>query len=84
MVCRAAPVVGANLGNAVASKLLNFVSVDRRLPEKRDVAERRSDFGEIYRDFARDGAGEQGGDVRSAASRIVRPTARCKTTFPTG
>ena len=57
----AAPVAGAKLGKAVANKLLNFVSVDRRLPEKRDVAERRSDFGEIYRDFARDGAGEQAG-----------------------
>ncbi len=35
----------------MAEKLLKFVSVERHTPEKRAVAERRDDFGEIYRDF---------------------------------
>ncbi|MFQ5785787.1 MAG: NAD(P)-dependent oxidoreductase [Alphaproteobacteria bacterium] len=43
----------------MAQGLLKFVSLDRHPPEKRAVAERRGDFDEIYRDFARDHAAEQ-------------------------
>ncbi|MEL6678000.1 MAG: NAD(P)-dependent oxidoreductase [Pseudomonadota bacterium] len=39
--------------------MLKFVSVDRAMPEKRDVADRREDFGEIYREFAEAKAAEQ-------------------------
>ncbi len=43
----------------MAEKLLKFVSVERHTPEKRAVAERRDDFGEIYRDFAAQAGAEQ-------------------------
>ena len=43
----------------MAEKLLKFVSVDRHTPEKRAVAERRVDFGEIYRDFDAQAGAEQ-------------------------
>ena len=36
----------------MAEKLLKFVSVCRAMPEKRQAAERRADFDEIYADFA--------------------------------
>ena len=36
----------------MAEKLLKFVSVSRAMPDKRQAAERRADFGEIYADFA--------------------------------
>ena len=36
----------------MAEKLLKFVSVSRAMPEKRQAAERRADFGEIYTEFA--------------------------------
>jgi glutamate synthase (NADPH/NADH) small chain len=36
----------------MAEKLLKFVSVSRAMPDKRQAAERRTDFGEIYADFA--------------------------------
>jgi glutamate synthase (NADPH/NADH) small chain len=37
---------------AMAEKLLKFVTVQRAMPEKRPAAERRTDFGEIYAEFA--------------------------------
>ena len=43
----------------MAEKLLKFVSVERHTPEKRAIAERRDDFGEIYRDFDPDDGAEQ-------------------------
>jgi glutamate synthase (NADPH/NADH) small chain len=43
----------------VPQKLLKFVSVEKAMPEKRLAAERRRDFGEIYRDFAAEAAAEQ-------------------------
>ncbi len=41
------------------NKMLKFVSVDQRMPDKRDVDARRRDFGEIYGDYSTDGAEEQ-------------------------
>jgi glutamate synthase (NADPH) small chain len=41
------------------NRLLKFVSMDQAMPSKRAVAERRSDFDEIYRDYAREKAAEQ-------------------------
>lgn len=39
--------------------MLKFVSRDRETPPKRDAAERREDFGEIYRQFAANSAAAQ-------------------------
>ena len=39
--------------------MLKFVSVPRDMPTKRAVSERRADFDEIYREFAREKAAEQ-------------------------
>ena len=43
----------------MAQKMLKFVSVEREMPGKRDAAERREDFGEIYREYAKEKAEEQ-------------------------
>ncbi len=40
-------------------KMLKFVTVERDMPEKRSVSERREDFGEIYREYADAKAAEQ-------------------------
>lgn len=40
-------------------RMLKFVKVGRDMPGKRGVAERRRDFGEIYREFAAEKAAEQ-------------------------
>ncbi len=40
-------------------RMLQFVDVPQQAPPKRDVAERREDFNEIYRDFAEQQAGVQ-------------------------
>ena len=40
-------------------KMLKFVSISRDMPVKRAAAERRQDFGEIYREFAAAKAAEQ-------------------------
>ncbi len=40
-------------------KMLKFVSVERQMPSKRDAGERREDFGEIYREYAKAKAEEQ-------------------------
>ena len=40
-------------------RMLKFVKVGRDMPGKRGVAERRKDFGEIYREFAAEKAAEQ-------------------------
>ena len=39
--------------------MLKFVTVERDMPEKRDVDERREDFREIYGEYAREKAAEQ-------------------------
>jgi len=44
---------------AMAERMLQFVSRPQAMPDKRAVAERRSDFGEIYKGFARERAEEQ-------------------------
>ncbi len=41
------------------NRMLRFVNVARDMPSKRGVRERREDFGEIYREFAREKAAEQ-------------------------
>jgi len=43
----------------MSRKMLQFVDVDRAMPEKRAVEERRRDFGEIYREYAAEKAAEQ-------------------------
>src|SRR5499427_5983138 len=40
---------------------MRFAAVDKRMPEKREAAERAHDFGEIYREFAVERAREQAG-----------------------
>lgn len=40
-------------------KMLKFVTIGRAMPEKRPAADRADDFGEIYRDYAREKAEEQ-------------------------
>jgi glutamate synthase (NADPH/NADH) small chain len=41
------------------NRLLQFVSLDQAMPEKRKVEERRADFAEIYRNYAKEKAEEQ-------------------------
>lgn len=43
----------------MADKMLKFVDLDRETPEKRAAQERAHDFGEIYRDYAREKAADQ-------------------------
>ncbi|WP_135466770.1 NAD(P)-dependent oxidoreductase [Crenalkalicoccus roseus] len=43
----------------MAERMLQFVRLPQMPPEKRDAATRRSDFGEIYREFAADAAAAQ-------------------------
>ncbi len=43
----------------MANRMLRFVKLEQRLPSKRDVAQRRQDFGEIYQDYNDEGAAEQ-------------------------
>lgn len=45
----------------VKKAMLNFVTVDKEMPEKRPPNLRKEDFGEIYGEYARDQAGEQAG-----------------------
>ena len=43
------------------NRMLQFVSLAKEMPEKRDASVRALDFGEIYRDFAAQKAAEQAG-----------------------
>jgi glutamate synthase (NADPH/NADH) small chain len=43
----------------MAERMLQFVRLSQQTPEKRDAAERRDDFGEIYQRFTADRAAEQ-------------------------
>ena len=43
----------------MAKKMLQFVTTDKSMPAKRTAEERRQDFDEIYKDFAKDKAEEQ-------------------------
>ncbi len=43
----------------MAERMLQFVRLQQRQPEKRDAAERRQDFGEIYADFEPERAAQQ-------------------------
>ncbi len=42
-----------------ANRMLKFVTTDRHMPDKRAAEDRRTDFGEIYREFAAERAAEQ-------------------------
>jgi len=42
-------------------RMLKFVETAKEMPDKRDVDERRHDFGEIYREYAAEKAAEQAG-----------------------
>jgi len=46
-------------GRRMTAKMLGFVSVERRMPEKRDAGERARDFDEIFRSYAAAAAAEQ-------------------------
>ncbi len=43
----------------MADKMLQFVRLQQRPPEKRDAAERRADWGEVYEAFAAEAAAQQ-------------------------
>jgi glutamate synthase (NADPH) small chain len=43
----------------MAQKMLQFISVDKKMPSKRDADTRVEDFGEIYQEFSQDLATEQ-------------------------
>ena len=43
----------------MAEKMLQFVRLQQRQPDKRDASERRADWGEVYRAFAADAASQQ-------------------------
>jgi glutamate synthase (NADPH/NADH) small chain len=45
----------------MSERMLKFVTVGHRMPEKRDADARRADFDEIYAQYATDGAAEQAG-----------------------
>ena len=51
---------GASSGNTpVPSKMLKFVKVGMKMPDKRDATARRDDFDEIYEEYKPDKAAEQ-------------------------
>ncbi len=43
----------------MAEKMLQFVRLQQRQPEKRDATTRRADWGEVYENFAAEAAGQQ-------------------------
>jgi glutamate synthase (NADPH/NADH) small chain len=43
----------------MADRMLQFVRLDQRMPEKREATARRADFDEIYQEFSADGATAQ-------------------------
>lgn len=43
----------------MAEKMLQFVRLQQRQPDKRDAAERRGDWGEVYRAYATEAAAQQ-------------------------
>lgn len=45
----------------MTAKMMGFLSTPQAMPDKRDVAERRRDFGEIHHRFSQEGAVEQAG-----------------------
>jgi len=53
------PAVEAEETLAMPQKMLQFVRVDQRMPDKRDAEARRHDFNEIYEGFDDKGAAEQ-------------------------
>ncbi len=60
MRCRTAADRQGHGGHAMATgKMMQFVQIEQSMPEKRTVAERAQDFGEIYGRFAPDHAAEQ-------------------------
>ncbi len=45
----------------MANRMLRFIELNKQMPDKRAVAERREDFREIYDDFSEEGAKQQAG-----------------------
>ncbi len=45
----------------MANRMLRFIELDKQMPDKRAVSERREDFQEIYEDFSEERAKEQSG-----------------------
>ena len=68
----------------MAERMLQFVRLSQAQPEKRDVSARRSDFGEIYREFAAGEAAEQSSRCSQCGVPFCRCIARCTTTSRTG
>ena len=60
----------------MAEQILRFVNLPQQMPEKRGVAERRHDFGEIYKLFEEQEAAVSPAGAASAACRSVRCIAR--------
>ena len=46
-------------GRHMAGRMLKFVDVGQRMPDKRGALERRTDFGEIYQEFDPAAAADQ-------------------------
>ena len=49
----------AGSGEITPRKMLSFVSRPREMPSKRTAEDRRTDFGEIYAEYSKEGAGDQ-------------------------
>ena len=43
----------------MSEKMLKFVKIGQQTPPKREVANRKEDFNEIYKEFINEKAGEQ-------------------------
>jgi glutamate synthase (NADPH/NADH) small chain len=61
-----------------------FVDINRAMPDKRTVDDRRADFDEIYRAFTPDHAGDQASRCEQCGIPFCQFIARSTTTFPTG
>ena len=64
--------------------MLKFVGTSQAMPDKRQAAERRRDFDEIYGDYARAKAAEQAARCSQCGVPSARSIARCTTTSRTG
>ena len=68
----------------MAEKMLKFVDLGQKMPEKRAADTRARDFHEIYAEFLAEKAADNPRAARNAACRFARSIARCTTTSPTG
>ena len=59
----------------MTEKMLKFVKIGQQTPPKREVANRREDFNEIYDDFVKQKAEEQQGRLNGFGKRLGGPLA---------